>query len=203
VRRLGNISEARFRRRSGVQSAVCPVCGRVETLRAWAEWFDRLLGLHVEVSDLHFSHMAWRCVVVFCMAIALARLADRRFMGRNACFDFMLGVILGSVLSRGINGQAPFFPTLGACALLVLLHRLIGTATFHSHRFSEWVKGREYLLIRDGKIDGRAMRRNNITYDDLCEDLRLNGNINNVAEVAEARLERNGNISIIKAKGAP
>jgi uncharacterized membrane protein YcaP (DUF421 family) len=147
--------------------------------------------------------MAWRSVIVFCAAIVLARVADRRFMGRNACFDFMLGVILGSVLSRGINGQASFLPTLGASALLVLLHHLVGTAAFHSHRFSQWVKGREYFLIRDGKIDERAMRRNKITYDDLCENLRLNGNINDIADVVEARLERNGNISIIKTNEKP
>lgn len=164
------------------------------------ELIDRLLGLHVQAKDLEFSHMALRSLVVFCVAIVLARVADRRFMGRSACFDFMLGVILGSVLSRGINGQASFFPTLGASALLVVFHHLVGTIAFRSHRFSEWVKGRERVLVRNGQVDQREMQRNKITLDDLCENLRIHGCITDVADVAEARLERNGTISVVKKR---
>jgi uncharacterized membrane protein YcaP (DUF421 family) len=171
-------------------------------LSDWADAFDRLLGLHVQAKDLGFTEMAARSLLVFCFAIFLARVADRRFMGRSACFDFMLGVILGSVLSRGINGQASFFPTLGASALLVIFHRIVGTIAFHSHRFSKWVKGAECVLVRDGTVDHEQMRRNRITFDDLCENLRLNGNASDLGQIAEARLERNGSISVVKKSEA-
>jgi len=167
-------------------------------MQAIGEIVDHLLGLHVEGKDLHFSHMAWRSLVVFIVAIALARLADRRFMGRSACYDFMLGVILGSVLSRGINGQAPFFPTLGASALLVLLHWLVGALAFHSHRGSVWLKGRECVLVEDGRMNEHEMQRNHITFDDLCEYLRISRGVTRVEEVARATLERNGTISVVK-----
>ena len=171
-------------------------------LSTLADVADRLLGLSLEANELHLSHMACRAFVVFCVAVALARFADRRFMGRSACFDFMLGVILGSVLSRGINGQAKFFPTLGASVLLVALHSITGAIAFHSHWFSRLVKGDERVLVRNGKIDEREMRRNKITYADLCENLRINASVTDVKDVAEARLERNGTISVIKAKSA-
>jgi uncharacterized membrane protein YcaP (DUF421 family) len=166
------------------------------------DFADRALGLELSARDLHFSHMAARSFVVFCFAIVLARAADRRFMGRSACFDFMLAVILGSVLSRGINGQAPFFATLGASALLVLLHHVVGTIAFRSHWFSDLVKGRDVVLVRDGQVDEGALRRNRITYDDLCENLRTNGNVHSLEDVEEARLERNGSVSVVKRKPA-
>jgi uncharacterized membrane protein YcaP (DUF421 family) len=165
------------------------------------EIVDRMLGLGLESHQLHFSHMAWRAVVVFCVAVALARIADRRFMGRNACYDFMLGIILGSVLSRGVNGQAAFFPTLGASALLVIMHRLVGAVAYHSHWFSCLVKGQYRILVHDGRVDRDEMRRNHITIDDLEENLRMRGNVARVEDAAEARLERNGNISVVKREG--
>lgn len=173
-------------------------------LHEWAEAFDRLLGLHVQSKDLEFTQMAARSLVVFCFAIFLARVADRRFMGRSACFDFMLGVILGSVLSRGVNGQAAFFPTLGASALLVIFHRLVGTLAYHSHWFSMLVKGTGRVLVRGGRVADDEMRRNRITFDDLCENLRLNGTVDEVADVEKATLERNGSISVVlrKSNGA-
>ena len=163
------------------------------------DFADRVLGLNLQASDLHFSHMAARSLIVFTFAVLLARVGNRRMLGHSAGFDIMVAIILGSVLSRGINGQAAFFPSLGASALLVLLHHIMAKLSCHFHWFSLLVKGRPKTLIRAGKPDPVEMRRCSITHDDLDENLRLSGNIARPAEVAEARLERNGNISVVKA----
>ena len=165
------------------------------------EFADRLLGLGLLPGELHFSHMALRAVIVFCFGVVVARVADRRMLGHNAGFDIMLLVVLGSVLSRGINGQASFFPTLGASAVLVGLHHVIATLALHSHGFSQMLKGRPRVLVRDGRVDHAELRRNKITSDDLDENLRINGSVRDLADVAEARLERNGSVSVVKVSG--
>jgi uncharacterized membrane protein YcaP (DUF421 family) len=164
------------------------------------EALDRWLGLSVQAHDLGLGHMVVRSLVVFCFAVILARLGDRRMLGHNAGFDIMLLVILGSVLSRGINGQAPFFPSLGASAFLVLLHDLLGRMARQSHPFSKLVKGTPRILVRNGRVNDAELRRSKITPDDLDENLRLNGGVAGTGDVAEARLERNGSISVVKAK---
>jgi uncharacterized membrane protein YcaP (DUF421 family) len=166
-------------------------------------FLDQFLGLQLKSNELGFSHMVWRAITVFVFAVVLVRLADRRFLGRYAGFDVIFGVILGSVLSRGINGQAAFFPTLGASAVLVVLHGILSTVTYRSHTLSQLVKGRARTLVCDGKIDHDEMRRCKITIDDLDENLRINGNEKEPDHVAEARLERNGSISVVRAKHAP
>lgn len=171
-------------------------------LEALHDFADRLLGLSVQAHDLHFSHMVWRTFVVFVFAVILARVGDRRFLGHSAGFDIMVAIILGSVLSRGINGQAPFFPTLGASALFVLLHHLIAKLAFHSHAFSRLVKGTARPLVVDGKLVDPELRRNNITHDDLDEQLRLQGKVMGIEDVAEARLERSGTVSVVQRKAA-
>src|ERR1044072_1697039 len=93
-----------------------------EMARTVAEFFERVLGLGIQASDLRFGHMAARAFVVFVVGVTLARWAYVRVLGHNARFDIMLLVVRGSVLSRAVNGQAAFFPTLGASALLILLH---------------------------------------------------------------------------------
>ncbi len=161
---------------------------------------EQLLGLGVDASALGLGHMAARTFVVFCFAVALIRVADRRLFGHAAGFDIVVAIILGSVLSRGINGQAAFFPTLGASALLVGLHHLLATLTFHSHWFSSIVKGRPHALVRNGKVHREHLRQNKITDEDLDEQLRLNANLAGIGDVEEARLERNGSVSVVKSK---
>jgi uncharacterized membrane protein YcaP (DUF421 family) len=162
------------------------------------DFIDRLLGLNLGPDELAFGQMAWRGFIVFIFAIVLVRLGARRLLAQSAGFDIVVAVILGSVLSRSINGQAAFFPTLGVSALLVALHHVMATLAFHSHWWSEFVKGRPRVLVRNGEIDRDQMRRSKFTRDDLDENLRLHGNVGNLAQVAEARLERNGAVSVVR-----
>jgi uncharacterized membrane protein YcaP (DUF421 family) len=60
-------------------------------------------------------------------------------------------------------------------------------------------KGNPHVIVRDGRLDWKAMRRNHISEHDLEEDLRLSAHINDIAEIGVARLERNGDISFIKS----
>ena len=168
------------------------------TVKKLDDFLDQLLGLHLNAGELEFAHMAWRSVVVFGFGIVLARLGARRLLARNAGFDIVVAVILGSVLSRAINADAAFFPTLGACALLVGLHHVMATLAFRCHWVSVLVKGRARVLVRDGQVDRAEMSRAKITDDDLNENLRLHGNLKEISDVAEARLERNGAVSVVK-----
>src|SRR6266699_2835151 len=95
------------------------------TVASFIPELDRLLGIGLRADELGFSHMALRTLVVFLFGLVLMHVGEERMLGKNAGFDVMLAVILGSVLSRGINGQASFYPTLGASLVLVMLHRLV------------------------------------------------------------------------------
>lgn len=159
-----------------------------------ADW----LGLYVDAADLSATQMALRAALVFVFAVLLARVADRRMLGHNAGFDIMLLVVLGSVLSRAINGQAAFIPTLVASVVLVGLHHVVASVAFRSHGFSQWVKGRPRTLVRHGTLDPDALAKAKLTRDDLDENLRLNGGVDDLTQVAEARLERNGTVSVVK-----
>jgi uncharacterized membrane protein YcaP (DUF421 family) len=159
---------------------------------------EDVLGLHVSPADLSFGQMSARTLVVIVWGVIIVRLGDRRFLGKNAGFDMLLVVILGSVLSRAVNGQAAFFPTLGASGVLLLIHHLLAWATLRSKSLSRIVKGRPLTLVEHGRVNKKEMDRAKITVDDLDENLRLNGNIADVKQVCEARLERNGTVSVIK-----
>ncbi len=161
-------------------------------------FLDHLLGLHAAAAELTWEQIGARTVIVFLFGVVLVRLADRRFLGHNAGFDVLLAIVLGSILSRGIDGQAPFFKILGASLLLVLLHRVLALAACRWPALSRIVKGDAIVLAKDGKSLPEAMRRADISPDDLKENLRLNANVDAIEDIAEARLERNGRISAVK-----
>ncbi len=162
---------------------------------------ERAVGAHAPAADLTMSQIAVRAVLVFTVWLVIVRLADRRLLGKYSAFDVVLAVMLGSVLSRAINGSAPLWGTLVAAAVLVAMHWVLSFLSFHWHAFGHVVKGLPRTLIVDGNVSEDELRRNFITNHDLCEMLRLQGRIAEPSQARLATLERNGQISAIPEKG--
>jgi uncharacterized membrane protein YcaP (DUF421 family) len=160
-------------------------------------FLDQALGLGLENKDLNVGQMSLRALVVFVLAIAMIRIGNKRFMGKNAALDVLLGIVFGSMISRAITGNAPFTPTLVASFVLVLLHWVLSAIAFRSQWFGTLVKGHDSLLVRDGEIQWEAMRKAHVTEHDLQEMMRNSGHQPDVSQVAAAHLERNGDISVI------
>jgi uncharacterized membrane protein YcaP (DUF421 family) len=160
------------------------------------------LGLRTQSKELGMGQMALRAVVVYVVTVLMVRLGKKRFMGQSTAFDVILGIMLGSIVSRAITGNAPFFPALAAAAVLLAMHWLFSALAFRSHRFGEAVKGEPRVLVRDGTIGWEAMRHAHVSERDLWEDLR-GGGVSRLEQVSEARLERSGKLSVIKARAEP
>lgn len=158
------------------------------------------LGVDIDPHDLNGAQMALRAAVIYLGGLVIVRIAKKRFMGGHSAFDGVLAIILGSVLSRAINGSAPFFETVAAALTLVLVHRVIGLASYHSHALGDLVKGRESELVRDGKILEAEMRAHHITRHDLEEAMHLHGGFTDIGQLEAAHLERSGDISTIRRR---
>lgn len=160
--------------------------------------FEQLLGLNVEPKNLPTGQMAARALVVFVAALLMLRLAHKRFFARRNPLDVLLTLILASTLSRAINGSAPFAPTIVVGFVLVFLHRGLTWSASRFHSIGRLVKGSPVLLIDQGKVQPDALRRHSLSAKDLQEDLRLKG-VDQTEAVRTATLERNGEVSVIKA----
>ncbi len=164
------------------------------------ETFRHLLGLGLEPKDYGFLQVCLRGIIVFIGALIMVRLADRRFLSKMTAFDVILGFVLASALARAINGSAALFPTLVMGLLLVLLHRVMAVLAVWSESFGKVVKGEADPLIKNGKMQERALKRNHISEKDLLEAARQNGKVDTLDEIRVAVLERSGKISVIPAK---
>ena len=163
----------------------------VTTIDAW-------LGLSAtKAEELNSIQVSLRAVVVYLVLIAYIRLAKKRFLSQATAFDVVLVIIIGSISSRAISGTAPFFPSLAGTLVLVVVHWIVSYFTKDSKFLSYLTKGRATILIRDGKVDRKALSASHMSDDDLAEDLRQEG-VESPSELKSARLERSGKLSVIK-----
>jgi uncharacterized membrane protein YcaP (DUF421 family) len=136
-------------------------------------------------------------------SLAIIRIGSKRFLSQASAFDVIVGIMLGSVMSRAINGSAPFFPTLLSGLVFVGMHWFFAALAFRFDWFGTLVKGNPILLIEDGKIQREGMRQAGLSDHDLKQALRMQNNHTDPANIRLAYLERSGNISVIPFKGDP
>ena len=163
------------------------------------EVFNTVFGIHDQT--LTWWQMSARAIGVFFAALLIIRIGSHRIFGKNTAFDIVLGIIYGSVLSRAITGNAPFWPTIAAALTLVLLHKGLAMVAYHTDfGFGNLIKGRSQVLVQDGELQEEALRANSVTKNDLLEALRSSGSALDINRIEHAYLERSGKISIILKK---
>lgn len=158
-------------------------------------FLDTALGLS---GSPNLWQMGMRALIIYVMSVVLIRSgSDKRLMGRHAPFDVILGVIFGSVMSRAVNGSAPFFQTIGAGAAFILIHWIMSSLAYRMPTIAFLLKGAPRPLIRDGELLRDNLKRSLISDGDLAEALRANGQRQDASQVKLAQLECNGEISVI------
>jgi len=138
--------------------------------------------------------LALKTFFIYCFALLLVRVSSRRLLNVFAGFDLIVTILLGSVLSRSINGTASLLSSIIAGSLIVFLHWLTSVAVYHSKFFRVLVRGRHRLLIKNGSFNWEEMEKAHILDNDLLIELRKENGTEKIEEVQEARLETSGQV---------
>jgi uncharacterized membrane protein YcaP (DUF421 family) len=155
-----------------------------------------LIGSGPEPTPLTPLEVCARGLVVFGFAILIVRLAARRFLSAAAPFDVILGVMLGAILSRIINGPSPLIATMACVALLVVVHRLAGRVSPRYRRLSDFLLGRPAGSAETGDRDAEAMRRNPVPEPNLDRALRFGSAAADLSEASVVTLQRSARINV-------
>jgi uncharacterized membrane protein YcaP (DUF421 family) len=119
---------------------------------------DRLIGLSAtSANEITTTQVCVRAVVVYGLLILFVRLGKKRFLGRATAFDAILIVLIGSVASRTVSGTAPFLASLAATLCFIAIHWIISYFARSSPTLSYLVKGRDTVVMRNGRVDAVRM----------------------------------------------
>jgi len=133
--------------------------------------------------------------------VALLRASGNRTLSKMNSFDLVVTVAFGSILSTIlVNTNVSLAEGLAAIALLVALQFAITWLAVRSSKFSNIIKTRPTLLLRDGRFLDEAMRRVRVTKDEIRGAVRQHG-IGNLEQVAAVIMETDASLSVIRRDG--
>jgi uncharacterized membrane protein YcaP (DUF421 family) len=139
-----------------------------------------------------------RAIILYVFIVVVMRAIGRRELSSMSPIDLVLLIVLGDAVQQGLTQDdysvTGAFIVVGTLATLQVISSYIG---FRSKRARHVLEGDPLVLVEDGRIIERNMRRERLTPDDVAEEMRLQ-QISSFDEVQWGILERNGNISFIK-----
>jgi uncharacterized membrane protein YcaP (DUF421 family) len=139
-----------------------------------------------------------RATFVFFLILAVTRAVGRRELSSMEPFDLILLVVMGDLVQQGVT-QSDYSLT-GATiviATLAVLTVVTAYASFRVRALRPVLEGSPIVLVADGRILDRNLRRQRVTREELRAEARLQG-IGAVADVRFAILETNGKISFLR-----
>ena len=139
-----------------------------------------------------------RAAVVYLFLLIAFRLTGKRQVGQMTTFDLIVVLIISNVLQNAMIGpdNSVVGGLIGA-AVILLVNFLIAELALRSRRAERILEQEPTVLIVNGKIVERNLRKELISSADLHSALRKDGVIS-AEDVKLAVLEPNGTISIIK-----
>lgn len=139
-----------------------------------------------------------RAAVVFVVVFIFTRILGRRELSTLQPFDLILLVVIGDLVQSGITqNDMSVTGVLLVLSTIGLLQVATSYLGFRFVRLRRVLNGEPIVLVHDGKVIERNMRRERLDIADLAEKARMNG-VSSIADVKWAVLETNGEISFIK-----
>jgi uncharacterized membrane protein YcaP (DUF421 family) len=112
---------------------------------------------------------------LFLTAAVLFRFTERRTLAEFAPFDWIAAVAAGSIVGRAATASdTSWLSASAALACLLITHALLARLRFIP-RIRRLIDPPVKVLIRDGAVDHRNLRRCGLTHADLEAVLRQNG----------------------------
>jgi uncharacterized membrane protein YcaP (DUF421 family) len=139
-----------------------------------------------------------RTFAVFAFLLVLTRVIGRRELGSLEPFDLILLIVLGDSVQQGVTQDdyslTGAFLVVGTFAILQVF---VSWVSYRFPRSRPILEGDPIIIIDDGELIERNLKRERLTRDEVAEAAR-NQQIAHISEVRWGVLETSGQISFIK-----
>jgi len=133
-----------------------------------------------------------RPVIIYLVLVGLLRLFGKRELAQLNPFDLVVLLSLSNTVQNAIIGDDNSVTggVIGAIGLLGI-NWIVARLLYRAPRLNWMLEGRSTVLVRDGKMDHDAIRREALTREELMEVIHREG-FEHLSQVRRCVLEPNG-----------
>lgn len=141
---------------------------------------------------------AIRTAIIYLFLIAALRVTGKRQIGELQPIELVVTLLISDLASVPMQESGtPLLSGLIPIAVLVSLEIILSALMMKSNGLSRLISGNPIVLIKDGKLSQKALKKLRLTVEDLLEALR-GQEVFDLRDIRYAIAETNGQISLFK-----
>lgn len=138
-----------------------------------------------------------RCLVSLVSLFLVAKAIGKKQISQLSVFDYVIGISIGNFAAEmSINLESEYLHGVVAVIVFGLVAYLVSILSLKSIRLRRFFMGDPIMLIQDGKIVYKGLKKARLDVNDLLEEGRINGYFD-IREIDYALMEANGDISFM------
>lgn len=142
--------------------------------------------------------IALKSIVAAFVLFVLARIMGKKQISQLTFFDYVVGISIGSIAgSLSVERRISYIDGITSMLIWALVPLVFSYLSAKSMRARKLLDGTPTILIQNGKIVEKNLKKVKLTINDLLEELRVKDAFN-IADVEFALLETNGKVSVLK-----
>ncbi len=139
-----------------------------------------------------------RSIVAFILLLLMARIMGKKQLSQITFFDYCVGITIGSIAaSMSVDQNIKISNGLMALIIWGLFPIILAFAGLKSKTFLRLTDGKPSIIIENGEVNERNLKKNQMAIDELMLLLREK-NIFKLSDVEMAVLETNGQLSVMQ-----
>ncbi len=138
-----------------------------------------------------------RATVLYAVIIFLIRLMGKRQIGELQPSELVVTILLSEIASIPMqDNNIPIIHSIVALFVLVSYEILTSAIGLKSQKLRTFLQGHPVIVIRNGEIDMKSLKKLRMTVNDLISALRQK-DVFDISQVSYAIFETNGQISVL------
>ena len=141
--------------------------------------------------------IVWKTIVLYLVVIVAMRLMGKRQIGELQPFEFAVALMISELAAFPLTeSNKGIWDGIIPISILVITQFMVSLLAVKSVKARGWICGRPRIVIMNGNLQEKNLRKELYTINYLLEQLRIAG-IQNISDVEHGILETNGQLSLV------
>jgi uncharacterized membrane protein YcaP (DUF421 family) len=139
----------------------------------------------------------FRTLILYILLVVVMRITGKRQIGQLQPVELVITMLISEVAAIPMqDNDVPMINSIVAVLLLAASEIVVSAIAMKSIRFRSLLQGNPVIIIRNGVLDQKQMKRLRYTVDDLLEALREK-DVFSISDVQYAVAETDGSLSVL------
>lgn len=141
--------------------------------------------------------LIYRTIIIYFIVLVVIRAMGKRELGQFSPFDFVVAIIIAEIAAIPMQSPSvPIWHSVVPLTVLVILEIVISLTALHWRKLRIFMDGKPQVIIENGRILKKEMKKARYNLDELLAQLREKG-YTRPEDVEVAVLETSGKLSVI------